>query len=105
MLQDGAKIPLVWDGTRWSEVDYRRFRSVGEYKDAVDSTGMHFAVCCAWPLDKFMRDNKLTFPEAYELMTSGYELAAAKRGLVRQKSEGRLILIEYPIHPAERNDP
>ena len=119
VLQDGTKIPLVWDGTRWSVVDYRQYKSVGEYKDAVDATGMHFAICCAWPLDKFMKKNKLSFPEAYELMTAGYELIAKKHGLARRKDgrvrtlkaprarrickpEGKLIPVEYPIQPARR---
>lgn len=82
-LQDGTRIPLVWDGTRWDVVDYRRYNSVGDFKDAVDATGLHFAICCAWPMSKFMRENGLTFPETFELMTEGYECTAAKHGLRR----------------------
>jgi len=112
-LQDGTRIPLVWDGTRWDVVDYRKFDSVAAYKGAVDATGLHFAICCSWPLSQFMSKNNLTFPEAYELMTRGYEQAAKRRGLAHRNgnrvktlnarkgerielSEGKLIPVEYP---------
>ena len=98
-LLDGTRIPLVWDGTRWDVVDYRRYKTVGDYKRAVDATGLHFAICCAWPMDKFMHENGLTFPETYELMTKGYERAAAKHGLRRSSADdaGRLIPVSYEI--------
>jgi len=43
-LHDGTRIPLVWDGTRWDVADYRKYHAVGEYKRAVDATGMHYAI-------------------------------------------------------------
>ena len=89
-LQDGTRVPLVWDGIRWAVVDYRKFTSVGDYKKAVDATGLRFAICCAWPLSQFMEQNKLTFPEAFELMTKGYERVAENRGLSRSP-DGRVV--------------
>jgi hypothetical protein len=93
-LQDGTRIPLVWNGTRWAVVDYRRYSSVGDYKDAVETTGLHLAICCTWPMSKFMRENGLTFPETFELMTEGYECTAAQHGLRRislDKAERTLL--------------
>jgi hypothetical protein len=89
-LLDGTKIPLVWDGVHWDVVDYRKYKSVGEYKDAVDATGLRFGIHCAWPLSTFMKKNHLTFPEAFELFTVGYEKAAARSGLFRTK-DGKVI--------------
>jgi hypothetical protein len=85
VLTDGTKIPLIWDGTQWAVVDYRKYKSVGEYKDAVDATGSRFGIHCAWPLSTLMRKNPLTFSEAFELFTVGYEKAAAQRGTYRRK--------------------
>ncbi len=84
VLQDGTKIPLVWDGTRWAVVDYRKYTSVGEYKEAVNAAGLHFPICCAWPMSRFMTDNELTFPETFELAMQGYEKTAVKHGLVKR---------------------
>jgi hypothetical protein len=89
-LLDGTTIPLVWDGVQWGVVDYRKYKSVGEYKDAVDATGLRFGIHCAWPLSTLMKENHLTFPEAFELFTQGYEEAAAWRGLYRTKG-GKVI--------------
>ena len=105
VLQDGTKVPLVWDGTRWDVVDYRKYKSVGEYKEAVDATGSRFAICCAWPMSRFMAANGLTFPETFELMTQGYEKTAARHGLRRGKDNyGSLILVEHG-KPKKRRKP
>jgi hypothetical protein len=105
VLQDGTKVPLVWDGTRWDVVDYRKYRSVGEYKEAVDATGLRFAICCAWPMSRFMKENGLAFPGTFELMTQGYEKAAAKHGLRRRKDNyGSLILVDHG-KPKKRRKP
>lgn len=84
------KTHFFWDGIRWAVADYRKYKSVGEYKDAVDATGLRYGISCAWPLNKFMLENHLTFPEAYELLTQGYEEAAARRGLYRTE-DGKVI--------------
>ena len=63
--------------------NYRKYKSVEEYKEAVDATGLHFAICCAWPISKFMRENGLAFPDTFELCMKGYEGEAKKHGLRR----------------------
>jgi hypothetical protein len=87
VLTDGTRVPLIWDGVGWSVVDYRKCKSVGDYKDAVDATGLRFGIHCAWPLSSFMEKYHLTFPEAFELFTAGYEKAAAVRHELRMPRE------------------
>jgi hypothetical protein len=59
--------------------DYRKCKSIGEYREAVAKEGKHFAICCAWPLSQLMARDHLTFPEAFEeAFGSGMLIAADK---------------------------
>jgi hypothetical protein len=61
--------------------DYRKCKSISEYREAVAKEGRHFAICCAWPLSQLMAREHLTFPEAFEKAFASGMLIAADRKL------------------------
>jgi len=61
--------------------DYRKCKSITEYREAVAKEGRHFAICCAWPLSQLMAREHLTFPEAFEKAFASGMLIAANKDL------------------------
>jgi hypothetical protein len=63
--------------------DYRNFKSVSEYREAVAAAGGRFGICCAWPLSQLMARDHLGFPEAFEKAFGVGMLIPTDRGLRR----------------------
>jgi len=63
--------------------DYRKCKSINEYREAVAKEGRHFAICCAWPLSQLMEREQLTFPVAFEKAFGSGMLIAADKKLER----------------------
>jgi hypothetical protein len=71
--------------------DYRKCKSITEYREAVAKEGRHFAICCAWPLSQLMAREHLTFPEAFERAFASGMLIAAHKELEKLLRERKVL--------------
>jgi len=72
-------------------IDYRKCKSISEYREAVAKEGRQFAICCAWPLSQLMAREHLTFPEAFEKAFGSGMLIAADKKLEKLLRERKVL--------------